>query len=98
MNQCHEEESEVGMGPSHVKVSVGVSLLVSAAAALVAWGVTWGVTSQRLAATVALLANARGDLNGQVSLNNAQEAKIAVLGSQYAEIIRRLDAIDRKLE
>ena len=86
------------MGPAHVRVSVGVSLLVSAAAALVAWGVTWGVYSQRLAATEALLYNAKSELNGQVTLNNSQEAKIAVLGSQYAEIIRRLDAIDRKLE
>lgn len=84
--------------PEHVKVSIGISLLVSIGAALLTWGITWGVYSQRLSVQEAMQSRAELELDHNRNTDNQQEAKIAVLGSQYTEIIRRLNSIDAKLD
>lgn len=82
----------------HVRVSVGVSLLVSVGAAVLTWGITWGVYSQRLSVQEALQARAIAEMDANRTTDNNQEAKIAVLASQYNEILRRLNSIDNKLD
>lgn len=95
---CMEEDPVNSSDSPHLKVSVGASLIVSVGAALLTWGITWGVYSQRLAAQEALQERTAGEMNIERQTNNQQEAKIAVLGSQYTEILRRLNSIDSKLD
>lgn len=94
---CPDKSGPVGAA-EHVRVSVGVSALVSVAAAFVTWGITWGVYSQRLATAEANQNRSQDEIRQESSMNQNQEAKIAVLSAQYGEILRRLDTIDKKLD
>lgn len=87
---------EGSLGYPNVKVSVGVSALVSLVAIAVTWGITWGVYSQRLAAQEANSARDSAAIEANSRLNMAQETKLAVISSQYAEIIRRLDELGKE--
>jgi len=82
----------------NVKISVGVSALVSLVAIVLTWGVTWGVYSQRLATQEANSARDAAAIEANSRLNMSQETKLAVISSQYAEIIRRLDELGKDRE
>lgn len=91
-------EEQGSLGNPHLKISVGVSALTSLVAVILTWGITWGVYSQRLQNQEDNAAHAADVIEANTRLNAAQESKLAVMSSQYAEIIRRLEKIDRKLE
>lgn len=78
-----------------------VAIVISAitlAATIGGWLWYGGRQSQRIDALEATSAQIQKDIKSSGELNSHQDSDIAVIKSQYAEIITRLSRIDAKLD
>lgn len=83
-------------------IELAASILVSAvtSAVVISWQLAKALTEYQLVQSVheSRLTAVERLISQASAENSAQTAQIAVQDSRYMEILRRLDAIDRKLE
>jgi hypothetical protein len=89
--QTRECESSRGM---HIPWTILAPLMISAAGVLVAWG----ATSTQVSTLKEGQEQQRTDFRALADRVATDDKDIAVNKAQYAEIIRRLDVLDRKLD
>lgn len=82
----------------HVRVPLTASVLASLIVAAASSGVTWGLYSSRLEAAERRADAAERSIEGSTAKNAEQDTKLAVITTQYGEILRRLDAIEKKID
>lgn len=82
----------------HIRVPLTASVVASLIVAAASSGVTWGLYSSRLEAAERRADAAERTMSAAVAKNAEQDTKIAVITTQYAEILRRLDAIEKKID
>lgn len=86
---------EIARNPrQHIRVTLTTSILSSAVVAALSAGATWGTFSTRLALAERELQATRMAAAQYESQIASQSTEIAVIKSQYAEILRRLERIE----
>lgn len=78
-------------------VAIGISA-VTLLATVGGWLWYGGRQSQRIDSLESVSAQIQSEINSSRDLNSHQDSDIAVIKSQYAEIITRLSRIDAKLD
>lgn len=96
MPESHNQDGNLGTA-AHLRISVGLSAVISSVLIAVTWGISWGTYSARLAAQEAESERTEALIATNTRTNSAQEVTIARITTQYDEILRRLDKIDRKI-
>lgn len=82
----------------HIRVPLTASVVASLIVAAASSGVTWGLYASRLEAAERRADAAERTMSAAVAKNAEQDTKIAVITTQYSEILRRLDAIEKKID
>lgn len=82
----------------HVRVPLTASVLASLVVAAASSGVTWGLYSSRLEAAERRADSAERAIEAAADKNTAQDLRIAVITTQYDEILRRLGNIEQKID
>jgi uncharacterized membrane-anchored protein YhcB (DUF1043 family) len=75
----------------NTRVSASISTIISLVAGVAVGGSVWGIYSTRLEAVESTAEEIKKE-------NRQLEQKQIEVGAQYAEIVRRLDRLDRKLD
>jgi hypothetical protein len=78
----------------HIKVTLTTSIISSTLIAALSAGITWGAFSTRLQIAEKELDAWRLSALQYEARNAAQDTEIAVIKSQYGEILRRLQTIE----
>lgn len=78
----------------HIKVTLTTSIISSAIVAAISAGATWGTFSTRLELAERELQATRLAATRYETEIASQSTEIAVIKSQYAEILRRLERIE----
>lgn len=85
-------------GKHHVRVPLTLSVVSSLLVAAASSGVTWGLYSSRLEAAEQRAQRAETAIEIAADKNTVQDVKIAIITTQYAEILRRLEGIEKKID
>lgn len=82
----------------HIRVPLTASVVASLIMAAASSGVTWGLYASRLEAAERRADQAENAIAAAITKNAEQDTRIAVITAQYSEILRRLDAIEKKID
>lgn len=91
------EEERAGAQHGHIRITLTTSIVSSVIVAVMSAGITWGTFSARLAGAERELQTWKVSAIQYEARNAAQDTEIAVVKSQYGEILRRLENIDKAL-
>lgn len=80
--------------PGHIKISLVTSILSSVVVCVLTAGITWGTYSARLGVAEREIQAWRIAALQNETRNASQDTEIAVVKSQYTEILRRLGSIE----
>jgi hypothetical protein len=94
----HPDEFESSNDSRRQKSPVTLSVLISTGGVLMGWGITWGTYSQRLESveTEGRRLEEREDKLETLALTH--DRQLSEQRAQFAEILRRLERIEHKLE